>query len=75
MSKLKINILSIFYMNNSNYLGLEPRLSEYLKRKAFYEENDVVPPIPLEKQFSITKKDITIIQQYNDKQQKNNTEI
>ncbi len=59
-------------MNNSNYLGLEPRLSEYLKRKAFYEENDVVPPIPLEKQFSITKKDITIIQQYNEKKNLSN---
>jgi len=58
-------------MNNSNYFGLEPRLCEYLKRKAFYEENDVIPPIPLEKQFTITKKDISLIQQFNEK--KNNS--
>jgi len=61
-------------MNNFNYLGLEPRLCEYLKRKSFYEDNDVVPPIPLEKQFSITKKDIQEIQSFKIKQtNKNNT--
>jgi hypothetical protein len=59
-------------MNNSNFFGLEPRLIEYLKRKSFYEEHDVVPPVPLEKQLAITKKDIEQIQSFQNKQKNNN---
>jgi hypothetical protein len=53
-------------MNKSN-TELEPRLSEYLKRKTFYENNNVIPTVPLEKQFSITKNDIKQIKLYESK--------
>jgi hypothetical protein len=52
-------------MNNSNS-NLEPRLVEYLKRKKFYEENDITTNnICLEKQYQITKKDIEKINKLN----------
>lgn len=51
-------------MNKSN-INLEPRLVEYLKRKQFYEDNDINSPIGLEKQYSITKDDIEKIKKFN----------
>ena len=54
-------------MNKSN-INLEPRLVEYLKRKQFYEENDINSPIGLEKQYSITKDDIEKIKKIRAKQ-------
>jgi hypothetical protein len=56
-------------MNNSN-IDLEPRLVEYLKRKKFYEENDI-NTVSLEKQYMITKNDLQNISDFknNRKQQ------
>ena len=56
-------------MNNTN-IDLEPRLVEYLKRKKFYEENDI-NSISLEKQYMITKKDLITINKFNNKNQPN----
>lgn len=50
-------------MNNSNN-KLEPRLVEYLKRKKFYEENNINCD-GIEKQYQITKKDLQTINMYN----------
>jgi hypothetical protein len=44
-------------MNNSNP-SIEPRLSEYIKKKKFFEENNVSPTVPLEKQYMITSCDL-----------------
>jgi hypothetical protein len=50
-------------MNNSNN-KLEPRIVEYLKRKKFYEENNINCD-EIEKQYQITKKDLETINIYN----------
>ena len=50
-------------MNNTN-LDLEPRLVEYLKRKKFFEENDI-NSVSLEKQYMITKTDLIKINKFN----------
>lgn len=52
---MKIYIIKL-YMNNSNN-QLEPRITEYLKRKKFYEENNINCD-GIEKQYQITKKDL-----------------
>jgi hypothetical protein len=52
-------------MNNTNN-KLEPRLIEYLKRKKFYEENNINTDY-LEKQYQISKKDIEQINYINNK--------
>ena len=49
-------------MNNSNN-KLEPRIVEYLKRKKFYEENNINTD-GIEKQYQITKKDLEKINIY-----------
>jgi hypothetical protein len=49
-------------MNNTN-IDLEPRLVEYLKRKKFYEENDI-NTVSLEKQYQITKSDLQRINDF-----------
>ena len=62
-------------MNNTNSI-LEPRLSEYLKRKKFYEDNDITATsISLEKQYMITKDDLHRIKQYNQKEKSNTEQI
>ena len=62
-------------MNNTNST-LEPRLSEYLKRKKFYEDNDITATsISLEKQYMITKDDLHRIKQYNQKEKSNHDQI
>jgi hypothetical protein len=50
-------------MNNSNN-QLEPRLVEYLKRKKFYEENNINSE-GMERQYQITKKDLEKINIHN----------
>jgi len=59
-------------MNNSN-LDLEPRLAEYLKRKKFYEENDI-NGVSLEKQYMITKEDLKKINNLNNRTNTVNTD-
>jgi len=59
-------------MNNTN-IDLEPRLVEYLKRKKFYEENDI-NGVSLEKQYMITKIDLKKINDYQKKQNTNTNE-
>ena len=45
-------------------INLEPRLIEYLKRRKYYEENNIDVVVPLEKQYMITKHDMNIIRKY-----------
>ena len=45
-------------------LNLEPRLIEYLKRRKYYEENNIDSTVSLEKQYMITKHDMNIIKKY-----------
>ena len=52
-------------MNDTN-LDLEPRLVEYLKRKKFYEEQDI-NTVSLEKQYQISKQDLKTISQFQNK--------
>ena len=52
-------------MNDTN-LDLEPRLVEYLKRKKFYEEQDI-NTVSLERQYQISKQDLKIISEYQNK--------
>jgi hypothetical protein len=44
-------------MNNTNP-KFEPRLSEYIRKKKFFEENNITPSISLEKQYSISSYDL-----------------
>jgi hypothetical protein len=39
-------------------LCLEPRLSEYLKKRQYYKQNNIDPSVPLEKTYSITSEDV-----------------
>ena len=56
-------------MNNTNST-LEPRLTEYIKRKKFYELNNITnTAISLERQYMITKDDLHLIKEYNRNQQ------
>jgi len=58
-------------MNNTNST-LEPRLTEYIKRKKFYELNNITnTAISLERQYMITKDDLHLIKEYNKNQQYN----
>jgi hypothetical protein len=50
-------------MNNSNN-QLEPRLVEYIKRKKFYEENNINSE-GMERQYQITKRDLEKINMHN----------
>jgi len=50
-------------MNNSNH-QLEPRLVEYIKRKKFYEENNINSD-GIERQYQITKRDLEKINIHN----------
>jgi len=45
-------------------IQLEPRLQEYIRRKKFNEENDIVPTIPVEQEFAIDEFDIKTINKY-----------
>lgn len=52
------------YMNNSN-MSLEPRLVEYLKKKKFYEENNINTDANcMEKQYQITRNDLDKINKF-----------
>lgn len=46
-------------------IQLEPRLQEYMNRKAFNRENNITPDIPEEQQFSITPEDRKIMKRYS----------
>ena len=50
-------------MNNSNP-KIEPRLTEYLRKKKFFEENNITPSISLEKQYSISSYDLKKIKKF-----------
>uniref|UniRef100_A0A6C0E019 Uncharacterized protein n=1 Tax=viral metagenome TaxID=1070528 RepID=A0A6C0E019_9ZZZZ len=43
---------------------LEPRLQEYMRRKQFNKQNNIIPDIDEEQEFSISKNDIEIINRY-----------
>lgn len=45
----------------SNNLSLEPRLQEYIKKKNFYIKNNIEFDFDIEREFSITPADISII--------------
>lgn len=45
-------------------IQLEPRLQEYIRRKKFNEENDIIPTISVEQEFGITDFDIKMINKY-----------
>jgi hypothetical protein len=49
--------------NQNDELMIEPRLTEYIKKKKFYKENRIDSEF-LDKQFSITKGDIVKINEY-----------
>ena len=51
-------------IHSSKYLSLEPRLQEYMKKRQYFKDNNIIPTIPLEKEFSITSVDKKILQQY-----------
>lgn len=55
----------------NNNITLEPRLQEYIRKKIYYKQNNINPEFPLEKQYSITKSDMIIINKYF----KGNTDI
>lgn len=49
------------YMQNyecKNGIFLEPRLQEYLKKKAYYKKNKIHNDVSLEQEFGITKEDV-----------------
>lgn len=50
---------------STSNIQLEPRLQEYLNRSTFNRENDIMPDIPLEQEFSITPEDRRIIKRFN----------
>jgi hypothetical protein len=58
-------------MNNTNP-NIEPRLTEYIRKKKFFEENNITPTVPLEKQYSICSSDIKKIKKYLNLQNKSN---
>lgn len=45
-------------------IQLEPRLQEYIRKKKFNKENNIMPEIPEEQEFCITKQDLQIIKKY-----------
>jgi hypothetical protein len=49
---------------NIGSIQLEPRLQEYMRRKRFNEENEIIPNIPEEKEFCITDYDVKIMKRY-----------
>ena len=49
--------------NPNNLISLEPRLSEYLNKKKFFEENNIDID-NLERKYSITKRDLVRIEAY-----------
>lgn len=65
------------YLNSNYYdcnmnddLGLEPRLLEYIKKKKFFKENNIEVDF-LDKQFSISKNDLTKIKAFMKSDKKN----
>ena len=50
-------------MNNSNP-NIEPRLAEYIRKKKYFEENNITPTVPLEKQYMITSCDLKQIKKH-----------
>lgn len=45
-------------------IGLEPRLLEYMNKRAYYKDNMIEPNVPLEKEYQITDKDVRLIRAY-----------
>jgi hypothetical protein len=43
---------------------LEPRLQEYLKKRAFFKKNKIESSVPLEDEFMITEKDLNVIKAF-----------
>lgn len=50
---------------------LEPRLQEYIKRRKFYQDNNIKPSVSAEREFMIDQRDIRAIKSYFKGQQKN----
>lgn len=46
-------------------ITLEPRLQEYLKKKEYYQKNNIEVQVPLEMTYSITKDDAKRIKRFN----------
>lgn len=57
---------------NQQDFNLNPRLMQYIKAIEYHNVHNIRPPISLNKQFSITKHDMTIIKQYLRKKSHNN---
>jgi hypothetical protein len=49
---------------NMESILLEPRLQEYIEKKKFNEENDIIPEISVEKEFCISPNDRRVIRRY-----------
>lgn len=45
-------------VNHNKKMMLEPRLTEYLEKKNFYQANNILPNISLEKEYNITDTDL-----------------
>jgi hypothetical protein len=59
-----MNILKDIGCNDDT--TLEPRLQEYLKKKALYKDNNIIPQVPLEKEFQIEDHDLITIRRFMD---------
>lgn len=61
----KIDLIdSLKYERCDGTIMLEPRLQEYIKKKKYYKENNIIDCISLEKEFQITDRDKKIIKAF-----------
>lgn len=60
--QINVTPQSNFYCKDD--IMLEPRLQEYIKKKEYYRENNITPCISLEKEFQISRSDITKIKTF-----------
>jgi hypothetical protein len=54
----------MFELLNNDDITIEPRLTEYIEKKKYYERNNIKPTIPLEITYSITREDLELIRQH-----------
>ena len=48
----------MFAQTEDTSIMIEPRLLEFITKQKYYEENNIMPTIPLEKEYRITDQDI-----------------
>jgi len=54
----------LYNLNCDGDIMLEPRLSEYLKKRKYYKKHNIKPSVNPEQEFMITKSDILKIKQF-----------